>query len=273
VISDAFHTFARELAECSGSAIVSYFGRENLAVELKSDRSPVTQADREAEAVMRELIAKTYPDHGIIGEEYGTENAEAEYVWTLDPIDGTVSFSRGCPLFGTEIGLLHRGVPVLGVIHQPILQQFCLGDGKQTTVNGRPVTMRPVSRLADAMLSVTDLKNIEKYHQRQGFDALFRATGIFRTWGDCYGYILLVCGGTDIMLDPALNPWDLLPLIPIVRGAGGAIADWSGGELSRGRSCVAAHPSIHRQVIALLNGAPIAGAASSLSNESGDSGR
>ncbi|ERN41275.1 archaeal fructose-1,6-bisphosphatase [Rubidibacter lacunae KORDI 51-2] len=251
--TEEYRAFIRVLAERSGDAIAPYFARHDLTVELKADRSPVTKADREGEAVMRELIGKTYPHHGIIGEEYGSENSSAEYVWTLDPIDGTVSFSRGCPLFGTAIGLLHRGTPILGAIHNPILKQFCIGDGEQTTVNDRVALMRPARSLEQAMLSVTDLKNIYKHHERQGFEKLLQATGLFRTWGDCYGYIFLVKGGVDIMLDPIMNPWDVLPLIPILRGAGGIVTDWSGADPVRSNSCVAACANIHDRIVQLLN--------------------
>jgi fructose-1,6-bisphosphatase/inositol monophosphatase family enzyme len=119
-----FTDFIRTLAAKSGAVIQPYFSQAGLAVEIKEDRTIVTRADREAEAVMRELIRKTYPRHGILGEEFGAENESAEFVWTLDPIDGTISFARGCPLFGTLIGLLHDGKPVLGALHNPILNQL-----------------------------------------------------------------------------------------------------------------------------------------------------
>ena len=125
-----------KLAAASGEVIRPYFAKADLDVELKGDRSPVTRADREAEAVMRELIGQHYPQHGIVGEEFGTENDGAEFVWVLDPIDGTISFASGCPLFGTLIGLLREGKPVLGAIHQPILEQLCIGDNASTTLNG-----------------------------------------------------------------------------------------------------------------------------------------
>jgi histidinol phosphatase-like enzyme (inositol monophosphatase family) len=222
-------------------------------VDNKKDMTLVTQADRDAEAVMRELIRKAYPNHGILGEEFGSENVSAEFVWTLDPIDGTVSFARGCPLFGTLIGLLHAGRPILGAIHHPLLNQLCVGDYTQTNVNGRRVRLRHVHRLSEAMLLTTDIPSIAKYRKKEGFEKLLEQTHLFRTWGDCYGYLLVVSGGADIMLDPIMKPWDILPLIPVIRGANGAITTWSGTEASHGDSCVVANKILHPQVIKILN--------------------
>ena len=207
MITRELRVFLERLATASGDVIRPYFGAADLDVELKGDNSPVTRADREAEAVMRELIGRHYPQHGVVGEEFGTENDTAEFVWVLDPIDGTISFASGCPLFGTLIGLLHNGKPVLGAIHQPILEQLCVGDNAATTLNGRAVRLRPCERLDDAMLLATDLRNIERHQNLERFEALRQCTRLFRTWGDCYGYLLLAGGGGDVMLDPIMNPW------------------------------------------------------------------
>jgi histidinol phosphatase-like enzyme (inositol monophosphatase family) len=248
-----FTDFIRTLAEKSGEVIKPYFAQTGLAVETKEDRTIVTRADREAEAVMRDLIRKAYPQHGILGEEFGPENTSAEYVWTLDPIDGTVSFARGCPLFGTLIGLLHAGRPILGAIHHPILNQLCVGNDTETTVNGRPAQLREVHHLSEAMLLTTDIASIGKYQKKEAFEKLLRQTHLFRTWGDCYGYLLVASGGADIMLDPFMSPWDILPLIPIIRGAQGEITTWSGADPVRGDSCVAANKILHPQVLKILN--------------------
>ena len=253
MIETELRGFMEKLAAASGEVIRPYFAAADLDVELKGDRSPVTRADREAEAVMRELIAKHYPQHGIVGEEFGTENEGAEFVWVLDPIDGTISFASGCPLFGTLIGLLRDGEPVLGAIHQPILGQLCIGDNTGTALNGRIVRLRPCERLDDAFLLATDLRNIEKHQNLGRFEVLRQRTRLFRTWGDCYGYLLLAGGGGDVMLDPIMNPWDLLPLIPVIRGAGGVITTWTGEDATDGASCVAANETLHPQVIELLN--------------------
>ena len=247
-------SFVATLAEKSGEVIKRSYLADNIDVELKADTTPVTQADRDAEALMRELIRKTYPEHGVIGEEYGEENACAEFVWTLDPIDGTVSFASGCPLFGTLIGLLHEGQPLLGAIHQPLFNQLCIGDGKRTFVDGRPVQLRNVGRLADATLLTTDAAIIRRSLHREGFELLLDRTRMFRTWGDCYGYLLVASGKADIMLDLGMRIWDIVPLMPIITGANGIITSWSGGDASHGESCLATSRALHRQLVEILAG-------------------
>jgi len=248
-----FTEFIRLLAEKSGEVIRPYFAKASFAVEIKEDQTPVTQADREAEAVMRELIRKAYPHHGILGEEFGPENASAEFVWVLDPIDGTISFATGCPLFGTLIGLLHAGKPILGAIHQPLLHQLCIGNNTETTVNGRAVQFRETRQLSEATLLTTDVASIAQYQKKEGFEKLLRQARLFRTWGDCYGYLLVASGGADIMLDPIMNPWDIIPLVPVIQGAKGVITTWSGTDASRGNSCVAANKELHPRVLEILN--------------------
>jgi len=250
---DEFKRFMLTLAEKSSDVIVPFFGKDELPVELKADQTPVTAADRLAEKTMRDLINKRYPSHGIIGEEFGSENENAEFVWVLDPIDGTLSFTHACPLFGTLIGLMHNGVPLLGMIHQPVLQQLLVGDNTTTTFNGSPVSMRPTATLAEATLLATDITHIDQYHSRPAFDLLVSQTKLFRTWGDCYGYLLLARGYADIMLDAIMNPWDILALIPIIQGANGIITTWQGESAVNGDSCIAANRFLHHRVIDLLN--------------------
>lgn len=251
--TEEFTGFISSLAEKSGEVIKPYFMKADMGVEFKEDKTPVTRADREAEAVMRDLIRKTYPDHGILGEEFGQENTSAEYVWVLDPIDGTVSFATGCPLFGTLIGLLHEGKPVLGAIHQPLLKQMCIGNNTETTLNGRAVRLRDIHHLSEAILLTTDIASISQYQKKEGFEKLMGQARLLRTWGDCYGYLLVASGGADIMLDPIMNPWDILPLIPIIQGANGLITTWSGTDASGGNSCVAANKHLHPRVLEALN--------------------
>ena len=169
-----FTEFIYTLAEKSGEIIKPYFAQADLAIEIKEDQTLVTQADRQAEAVMRDLIRKRYPQHGILGEEFGRENSSAEFVWTLDPIDGTISFARGCPLFGTLIGLLHGGNPILGAINHPVLNQLCIGNNTETTLNGRTVRLRGTDHLSEAMLLTTDIASIGD-DRRQGFRRIAQA--------------------------------------------------------------------------------------------------
>jgi myo-inositol-1(or 4)-monophosphatase len=253
---DAYRGFVIELAERSGDLIHPYFGAspEELGIELKTDETIVTRADREAEALLRELIAKRFPDHGIIGEEYGEERVDAEFVWVLDPIDGTISFASASPLFGTLIALLHNGQPILGAIHQPVLRQLCLGDGETTALNGKPVRVRAPQPLSAATLLVTDVLDVAEHQDGPAFEALMRDVKLVRTWGDCYGYLLVATGHADIMCDPIMNPWDLAALIPVIHGAGGVISDWQGRDPVGANSIMATtSQALHDEVIRRLN--------------------
>lgn len=246
--------FALELARASGEFIRPYFARTDLAVELKADRTIVTAADRGAEQLMRGMINRRFPEHGILGEEFGAERTDAEFVWVLDPVDGTISFAAGIPLFGTLIALQHRGQPVLGIIHQPILGELVLGDGVQTTCNGRPVRCTATTRIEEAMLLTTGIRNIEKQENGPAFLELARRAKTFRGWGDCYGYLMVATGRADVMCDPIMNPWDIAALIPVIHGAGGVITDWRGGDPVGAKSIVAAAtPELHAGVITALN--------------------
>jgi histidinol phosphatase-like enzyme (inositol monophosphatase family) len=250
----AYRTFMMELAGDSGAFIKPLFGQVRLTVETKADHSPVTIADRGAEELLRAAIKRRYPQHGIIGEEFGSENAGAEFVWVLDPIDGTKSFITGVPLWGTLIALLHGGQPVLGCIHQPILGQLIVGDGRTTELNGRAVRCRPTTRVEAATLLTSDPLMPGKVQGGAAFDALARRAKLVRTWGDCYGYLLVASGWADVMLDPIMNPWDIAALVPIIRGAGGVITDWRGGAAYPADSTIAAAtPELHAEVVAALN--------------------
>jgi len=234
-----YRAFMHELARASGEFIKPLFGQPGLAVEFKGDQSPVTAADRGAEELMRSLIAKKFPTHGIIGEEFGSEREDAEWVWVLDPIDGTKSFITGVPLWGTLIALAHQGQPVLGCIHQPILDQMMVGDGTTTTMNGRTVHVRQCPDLEQATLLTSDPHCPAGHPSADAFAALQRRVRLARTWGDCYGYLLLASGRADVVLDPIMNPWDIAALVPIVRGAGGVISDWQGGPAYPAEATVA----------------------------------
>jgi len=248
-----YRTFIQELARESGDFIRPLYRHGSVAVEFKADQSPVTEADRGAEELMRARIAQRFPQHGIIGEEFGSERADAEFVWVLDPVDGTKSFITGVPLWGTLIALLHRGQPVLGCIHQPILNQLMLGDGRETTLNDRPVRCRATTRIEDSTLLTSDPLNPAKFQNGTGYDALQHRAKLVRTWGDCYGYFLVASGWADICVDPIMNPWDIAALVPIIRGSGGTISDWNGGAAFPAESTVAAAtPELHGHVITAL---------------------
>lgn len=245
--------FMAELAQASGDFIRPLFADPAVVVESKADATPVTLADRGAEELMRGMIIERHPSHGIIGEEFGAHQPDSEWTWVLDPVDGTRSFAAGCPLFGTLIALLHEGRPVLGCIHQPVLRQLCIGDGTETTMNGRPVRMRPCARIEDATLLASDVHTAGMHQDGAAFSALARRTKLFRTWGDCYGYLLLAGGWADIMTDPIMNYWDIQALIPVIRGAGGVITDWQGRDPVKGASIIAANQDLHGPVVEALN--------------------
>ena len=253
---EPFRAFLTELAHASAEVIVPLFGCREIGHELKSDESPVTIADHRAEEVMRRLIEARFPGHGIVGEEFGTVRGDAEFVWVLDPIDGTKSFISAVPLFGTLIGLLHEGRPVLGCIHQPVLRQLMIGDGRSTTLNGTPVRVREGVGLGDATVLCSDPVHPAKFQDGARFADLCGRVRIVRSWGDCYGYLLVAAGWADVMVDPIMNPWDLLPIEPIMRGAGARISTWDGEAANHmgANSGIACDAAIHEEVLEILRG-------------------
>lgn len=247
-----FKSFAKILADESGAIIKKYF-RTELNVDSKADDSPVTIADKKAEEIMRELIMKEFPAHGILGEEFGIHNKDAEYQWVLDPIDGTKSFICGALSFGTLIALTKKGEPVLGVINHPVLNEFLIGDNVTTLLNGNKVNLRGCDNISEAVLLTTDQKNIGEFQDKDKFDKLVNAVKLYRMWGDCYGYYLVATGFADIMIDAIMSPWDSMALIPVIKGAGGIITDYQGGDPVKGESIIAAPAGIHSEVIKILN--------------------
>src|SRR5882757_7583508 len=229
-----FAVFVDTLATVSGEAILPYF-RTSLGVEDKGSAAgfdPVTAADRGAETAMRNLIQRNFPAHGIIGEEYGDERADAEYVWVLDPIDGTKSFIAGMPAWGSLIALTRNGNPVYGMMHQPFIGERFTGDGGAAHYRGpagaRNLMVRPCSGLAEAILFTTSplLMNAQ---DRATFGRVEAQVKLSRYGGDCYAYCMLAAGHVGLDHEIELNPFDIMALIPIVEGAGGVITDWQGG--------------------------------------------
>ena len=253
---DEFVAFAHRLADAAGAVARRYF-RTPVAVDTKPDASPVTIADREGESAMRALIAETYPAHGILGEEHGARDTGADYVWVLDPIDGTKSFISGIPLFGVLIALMRAGRPILGIIDQPISRERWLGlVGAPTTLNGAPVKVRACPALDKAALFATTPEMF------QGDDALAFArlkqrVRLVRHGADCYAAGLLAMGFIDLMVESTLKPYDYCALIPVIEGAGGIITDWAGrplGLASDGRIAAAGDARAHKAALAALAG-------------------
>ena len=244
--------FIEELAQASGEIIKRYF-RAEIDIETKSDQTPVTIADRQAETVMRQMIQARYPAHGILGEEFEHINPEAEYHWVLDPIDGTKTFVTGTYLFGTLIALLKDGKPLIGAINNPVTDQFLVGDGQTTWLNGAPVKVRDCHSIEQATLLTTNPLTVHQYRNGAAFDNLIRRARLFRTWGDCHGYYLVATGYADIMIDAAMHIWDVAALVPIVEGAGGRITDYFGGDPMSGEGAIATAGPMHDFVIQSLN--------------------
>jgi inositol-phosphate phosphatase / L-galactose 1-phosphate phosphatase / histidinol-phosphatase len=218
------------LADLARPIARKYF-RQPLDIASKRDASPVTIADQEIEATMVQYLRRKFPTHGIYGEEHGTHQLDAEYVWVLDPIDGTKSFITGRATFGTLIALAHHGKPVLGIIDQAITDERWVGCiGLPTTFNGRPVRVKPEVALIDAIAATTTplmWAGHEAAHARFQNSVKAVAYG-----GDCYAYAMLAMGFVDVIAETDLKPYDFMALVPVVEGAGGVMTDWDGGTLS-----------------------------------------
>ncbi|MCW8914368.1 MAG: histidinol-phosphatase [Magnetovibrio sp.] len=247
----SFVKLAERLADAARPEIMSRY-RTGIAVDAKSDASPVTEADRSAERVMRALISETYPEHGILGEEYGSENVDAEYVWVLDPIDGTNSFVTGKPLFGTLIALCQNGVPIVGVIDAHAAGERWVGaPGHPTTHNGKPVSTRVCASLDQSWLYTTTPDMFEA-DNKSAFERLSNAAWRTVYGGDCYAYGLLSSGFVDLVCEASLGTYDYCALVPVVEGAGGIMTDWSGASLnldSDGRVLAAGDKTLHEAAL------------------------
>jgi myo-inositol-1(or 4)-monophosphatase len=219
---------------------------------------PVTEADRAAEMAMRTLIGQNFPDHGIIGEEHGNERAGAEYVWVLDPIDGTKSFINGMPTWGTLIGLLRLGEPVFGLMHQPFTREHFSGDGGAAQYRGpagaRDLRARSCANVKDALLQTTSPLLMNEA-DRAKFGRVEEAVKLSRYGGDCYAYCMLAAGNIDLIIETEIKPHDIVPLIPIIHGAGGIVTTWDNGPPQGGGRIVAAGDKrVHQAALEMLKG-------------------
>lgn len=219
---------AEEFARIGGNSTLKHFNK-SFELEYKDDDSPVTNADREAEQLIRDEIKKRYPGHGIIGEEFGTENPGSDVLWILDPIDGTKSFIHGVPVYTTLIGVLVNNIPSAGVIYAPALDELVsAAKGEGCTLNGERCRVRKCDSLEKATLLTTDVTSFEEYGFESPLKKLLESTRLHRTWGDAYGHMLVATGRADIMIDPILNIWDAAALLPVVTEAGGSYTDVNG---------------------------------------------
>jgi histidinol phosphatase-like enzyme (inositol monophosphatase family) len=253
-----FERFTKELAKASGEAILPFF-RTSIGIENKAAKSPfdpVTEADRAGEAIMRAMIKRHFPAHGIIGEEYGAENALEEYVWVLDPIDGTKAFICGLPMWGTLIGLTHNGVPAYGMMNQPFTGEQWWGDVGSAHMSSskgiKKLKTRRCASLEDAVLSTTS-PLMFKGEDKVLYKKLEDKAKLARFGADCYAYAMLAAGHIDIVIETGLDPYDIVPLIPIIQGAGGIVTTWEGEDARRGgRILACGDKRLHEILLGML---------------------
>ncbi len=255
-----FASFVNDLATKSGQVILPFF-RTSLSAEDKSRGGvfdPVTEADRAGETAMRRMITTMFPAHGIVGEEFGAERADAEFVWVLDPIDGTRAFMAGLPLWGTLIGLMRNGAPAYGLMHQPFIGERFFGDGGSASYAGpygeRRLTTRRCRSLADAIMSTTSPRLFDD-GAMAAYERIESAVKLARYGYDCYAYCMLAAGHLDLVVESGLKSYDIVPLIPIIEGAGGIVTSWDGGSATQGGGIVACGDKrLHGNVLELLRG-------------------
>jgi histidinol-phosphatase len=242
---------AQDAAYVGGRRTLAYFGTGTAATEWKADQTPVTLADREAERLIRGVIGRAFPDHAVLGEEGGETAGTAPVRWIVDPLDGTRTFVRGVPLYGTLIGVEVEGEPRVGAVYLPALDEMiAAARGLGCTWNGRPCRVSAIDRLPDALALVTDERAARS--RSAAWDRVVARTGLQRTWADCYGYVLVATGRAEVSLDPIMNVWDCAALLPIVEEAGGRFTDWSGRRTIHGGEAVATNGVLHDEVLGLL---------------------
>ena len=245
---------ALELAESAGAITLRYFGSV-LASDTKGDGTPVTLADREAETLLRDEIGSRFPSHGILGEEFGETHPGSPIRWILDPIDGTRTFVRGVPLYGVLIGIEVEGRPAVGVAHFPALKETVgAATGHGCWWNGREARVSGLTDLSASAVMATEPEDLLEGPVAEGWVDLVKKTSLARTWGDCYGHILVATGRAEIMIDPILSPWDAAPFVPILSEAGGRFTDIEGRERLDGGSGISTNGLLHDEVLEILGG-------------------
>ncbi len=245
---------AIDLAQRAGKITLDYFCTD-LNIESKSDDSPVTIADRKTEEFLRNEIEKRYPDDAILGEEFGEKEGRSGLRWILDPIDGTKTFIRGVPMYGTMIAIERGGESRVGVIHFPPLDETIAAlSGNGCYWNGERCGVSQTEALSEASIMTTSMDSILDCWGEQILLRILKETGFQRTWADCYGYLLVATGRADACVDPIMHIWDVAPLIPIVQEAGGRLTDLSGGQSLEMTNMMASNGRIHKAFLDLLNG-------------------
>jgi histidinol phosphatase-like enzyme (inositol monophosphatase family) len=244
--------FAVAAAWQAGRLTLAHY-QTGVAVDRKPDKSAVTIADREAEKLLRRLIEARYPDHAIVGEEFGGDSRDATHRWILDPIDGTNSFVRGVPFFGVLVALEISGEPVVGAAYFPALNEMiAAARGLGCRCNGRLTRVSGVTSLDEACIAYTDSRGVVE-RLGGGWSALQHDAALIRGWGDCYGHCLVATGRVEVMLDPRMNPWDCAALVPIVQEAGGRFSDWTGTTTIYGGDAVSTNGALHDEIVRRLS--------------------
>jgi histidinol-phosphatase len=249
---------AVEIALAAGRVTLEYFQKTNYQVQRKRDRSPVTNADVEAEKLIRSRLADLFPNDAILGEELGQQAGSSEYQWIVDPIDGTKSFISGVPVYSTLVGVTHKDQCVIGAIAIPALDEIvfaCKGQGAWYSKSGSVPQRTQVSvrdQLADSLFVLSQVDGFASRGAMDNYLAVEKQAYITRTWGDGYGYLLVATGRAEMMIDPIVNPWDVAAILPVILEAGGRCTDWSGVESYRSGDLVATNGLLHDQVLDLL---------------------
>ena len=247
---------AAELARLAGGIALDYFGRD-LAVETKADGSPVTVADRRAEEVARRWIAQRFPGDGVLGEELGTSQAAAGRRWIIDPIDGTKAFVRGVPLWGTLVAIAEGQWVLAGAAFFPAVgEMLCAAPGEGCWWNDRRCSVSAMGDQGSATVLTTDERFPTNPQRRDAWRALAGRSSVSRTWGDCYGYLLVATGRAEVMVDDVVSPWDAAAFSPIIAEAGGVLTDWHGDVTPFGNGIVATNAAMARSVRLAL-GVPV----------------
>jgi histidinol phosphatase-like enzyme (inositol monophosphatase family) len=241
--------FAVDVAREAGEVTLKYF-RSSLVPERKADGSFVTEADRRAERLIRARLEESFPEDALLGEEEGARTGSSGRQWIIDPLDGTYSFVHGVPLYGVLIGMEAWGEHALGVVNLPALGEMVYaGRGLGCFWNGARVGVSSTARLEEALLLSTDFGTCERYGFGRAAAALERRVAARRTWGDCYGHVLVATGRADVMLDPVMNVWDCAPLLPILEEAGGTFTDWRGQATIRGGNAISTNGALFDEVL------------------------
>jgi histidinol phosphatase-like enzyme (inositol monophosphatase family) len=233
-----------EVSRLAGEAALKHF-RAVLEVETKADGSPVTRADREAEQAVRAWLAKRFPGDGVVGEEFGETNPGAPRRWFIDPVDGTKSFVRGVPLWGSMVGVMDGDTVLAGAIAYPAIGEWlAAARGEGCWWNGGRCQVSGAADLAHATVLATDERFSCDVRKKAAWDVLAGRAAVARSWGDCYGYLLVATGRAELMTDGVLHPWDAVPLVPIIEEAGGVLTDWTGGTAGFGTGAIATNAAL-----------------------------